>query len=208
MHLELPGASTRVRIPDRDEVDQLPDDAYPAIFRDQRHMVPGGLECENAEAMWVCWAEHLAKVQHIEPTPDQREVVPFLNHGRWIANCPACGCGMACWDRNPYACCLGKGCGRTFKVLWQTPQLRSEVMRVLAGRIGCKCHYDDPLAHLNWDAHQGETVEELKVQNVRLLGVTHEKRNELLVAENVPMPDDLTSVDEYLERLRRSRKAV
>jgi hypothetical protein len=104
---------------------------------------------------------------------------------------------MACWDRNPYACCLGDGCGRVFKVLWQLPQLRSEVMRLVAGR---------PEGHRNWDAHKGETVEELKIQNVLLQGVPAVERNGLLMAENVSLPDELVSPEEYLDRLRRERK--
>lgn len=205
-HVDV-GLSTRLRIPEAGEVPQMGDDGYPAIFLDQRHMLRNGLFCETAEdVFWKCWVPWLAEKQNIEPRADDREVVPYLNAGRWIADCPACRGSMPCWDRNPYACCLNLGCGRIFKVLWQLPWLRSEVCRLLAGRVGCICHPEDPYAHLNWDAHKGETVEELKLQNVGIANVAAVERNALLVAENVNMPDEFTSVAEYLDRLRRQRK--
>lgn len=172
---------------------QMPSDGYPAIYQDQRTMLPGGLECETAEDMfWKVWVPHLERFQQIAPTLDSSEVIPYLSAGRWVADC-TCGGGMACWDRNPYACCLG--CGRMCKVSWQPPAIRSEVMRLLAGR---------PEGNRNWDV--GETVEELKIQNVLLQGVPAVERQGLLVAENVTVPDDFTSVGDYLEHLRSARK--
>lgn len=198
-HVDL-GGSQLARIPKRDEVPQMSDDGYPAVFNDQRTMLAGGTDCENAEdVFWKVWCPHLERYQNIEPRLDEdnREVVPFLNAGRWIAECPACGCGMACWDRNPYACCLGIGCGRVFKVLWQLPWVRSEVMRLLAGR---------PEGNRNWDAHKGETVDELKIQNVLMAGVPAAERNGLLLAENVELPDEFSDPGEYLDKLRKDRR--
>lgn len=196
------GFSTRVDAspPDPANPPSLKDDGYPAGFGDQRTMLQGGLDCETAEDIfWKCWAPHLERHQQIVPTidPDNRSVVPYLNAGRWVADCPSCGCGMACWDRNPYACCLGWHCGLIFKVAWQLPQARSEVMRLLAGW---------PEGNRNWDAHKGETIAELKIQGVLMLGVEPARRNGLLVAENVHLPDDLTDPLEYLDRLRRARR--
>jgi hypothetical protein len=201
-HVDV-GLPTRVKAepPDPRNPPTLPDDAYPAGYQDQRTMLAGGLDCEDADdVFWRCWAPHLEQHQHRAPRIDEenREVVPYLNGGRWVADCPACGCGMACWDRNPYACCLGLGCGRMFKVRWQLPTERSEVMRLLAGR---------PEQARNWDAHKGETIEELKIQNVLMLGVPAVERNGLLIAQNVILPDELTDPNEYLDTLRRKRRA-
>ena len=198
-HVDV-GRSARFRIPERDEVLVDTHDAYPSGFQDQRTMLVGGLDCENLDDIfWRVWAPHLERFQQISPRMDEelREVVPYLNAGRWVADCPACGCGMACWDRNPYTCCLGLACARMFKVRWQLPATRSEVMRLLAGR---------PESNRNWDAHKGETVDELKIQNVLMLGVPSVERNALLVAENVHLPDELTDPAEYLDRLRRDRR--
>jgi len=173
-------------------------DVYPGIFEDQRTMLPGGLACETgADVYNNVWVPHLAKYQGIEPTMDEREVVPYLNAGRWIADCPNCGGAMACWDRNAYACCLGLDCGHVFKVQWQLPAVRSEVMRIVAGW---------PEGNRNWDAHKGETVDELKLQGVLMLGVPAVERQGLLVAENVTVPNNVTDVNEYLDSLRRARK--
>lgn len=199
MHVDV-GLSTRVKV-DPENPPPMGDDAYPAVFGDQRTMLPGGIGCDDAEAVfWKCWVPHLEQHQpgllpHFDE--DSREVVPYLNAGRWVADCPACGCGMACWDRNPYTCCLGWRCGRMFKVRWQAPPVRSEVMRLLAGW---------PEGNRNWDAHKGETVDELKIQGVLMAGVAPTERNGLLVAENVRLPDELTDPGEYLDRLRRERR--
>ncbi len=177
----------------------MPDDAYPALYGDQRTMLEHGLECETAEdVFWKCWLPHLALHQPgLVPVLDSQEVIPYLNASRWIANCPACRNAMACWDQNPYACCLGYQCGRIFKVRWQLPALRSEVMRLLAGW---------PEGNRNWNAHEGETLEELKIQGVLMLGVEPALRNGLLVADNVHVPDEFTDANEYLDSLRRARR--
>lgn len=186
---------------DETRAQPLPDDGYPALFGDQRTMLAGGLECDSAEdVFWKCWVPHLELHQpglypHFDE--EERAVTPYLNAGRWIANCPACGTGIACWDQNPYACCLGFQCARIFKVRWQLPALRSEVMRLLAGW---------PEGNRNWNAHEGETIEELKIQGVLMLGIEPAQRNGLLVASNVRVPDQFTDATEYLDALRRSRR--
>lgn len=188
------GLPTRIKATAPDTPPQMPDDGYPAIFHDQRTMLTNGDECETGEdVFWKCWVPHLARYKNMEPLPDPREVIPYLNAGRWVTDCPECHGGIACWDRNPYACCLG--CGHMFEVTWQLPALRSEVMRLLAGR---------PEAHRNWDV--GETVEELKIQNVLMLGVPSAERNGLLVADNVHVPDEFLSPSEYLNHLSNARR--
>lgn len=194
------GLSTRIRAAFPDTPPTMSDDGYPGVFQDQRTMLAGGLDCETGDdVFWKCWVPHLERHQGIAPRMDEhaRELVPYLNAGRWIADCPACGSGIALWDRNPYGCCLGFECGRIYNVRWQTPMLRSEVMRLLAGW---------PEGNRNWNAHEGETVDELKMQGVLMLGVPAVERNALLVAENVHVPDDFTDVNEYLDSLRRARR--
>jgi hypothetical protein len=92
--------------------------------------------------------------------------------------------------------CLGRGCGLVFELAWQPPPVRAEVIRLLAGW---------PLGNRCWDAHKGETLDELKLQGILMLGVGVAERNGLMVAENITMPDDLTSPTDYLERLRATR---
>lgn len=194
------GGSTRIDAspPDPDNPPSYPDDAYPAIIEDQRH----AYKVETIAQVEAWQAAFLAgeSPPHPKPRPairvqaDDRSVIPHINASRWIAECPECRSANAVWDRNPKMVCLG--CGRVYKVAWQLPKERAEVIRVLA---------DWPETNRSWDAHKGETVEELKIQKVLLQGVAPEKRNGLIVAAGVKMPDDLTSPQEYLDRLRTRR---
>lgn len=194
------GLSTRVDAspPDPNNPRTLPDDAYPAIIEDQRH----AYKCDTVEEVMAWIGAWLAgecppranPAPPIEPVRDEREVVPYINCSRWIAECHECAAAIAVWDRNPDMVCLA--CGRVYKVAWQLPALRSEVIRVIA---------DWPTNNRSWDAHKGETVDELKLQAVLMQGVAPDLRNGLIVAAGVTMPDDLTSPGEYLDRLRSER---
>jgi hypothetical protein len=199
VHVEVPGLSARVKVdpPDPRNPNTNPDDAYPAIIRDQRTMHAGGRDCETAEdVFWRCWVPwHERQGRTPKPDAEGREVVPYVNHSRWVADCPACNGGMACWDRNPYACC--GDCARIYKVLWQPPAVRAEAIRLLAGRV---------VNDRNWLAHQGETTTELALQNVLMTGVAPERRDGLLVAANVDMPDNFTHPLEYLDVLQTARR--
>lgn len=191
------GLSTRVKVepPDPNNPPTYGDDAFPAIIEDQRHAYKVDT-LEEVEAFQLaflageCPPHPVPRAPIATPTRDGRSVVPHINASRWIAECLECGAANAAWDRNPSMVCLG--CGRMYKVAWQLPKERAEVIRVLA---------DWPELNRSWDAHKGETVEELKIQKVLLQGVVPEKRNGLIVAAGVTMPDDLTSPQEYLDRL-------
>lgn len=91
------------------------------LILDQRHMLrrsdldPPQVTVEDVQNFWVWF---LTERHHppMMPRPDEegRTVVPYVNHGRWVADCPACNGGMACWEENPEACCLD--CGRVYQV--------------------------------------------------------------------------------------------
>ena len=74
---------------------------------------------------------------------------------------------------------------------------RAQVARLLAGR---------PAQHRNWDAHKGETVEELKIQNVLMQGVAPEMRDGLLVAAGVTVPERFIGPQDYLDHLQTARR--
>jgi hypothetical protein len=49
----------------------------------------------------------------------RRKLHPYLNHSRWVADCPMdeCNGGLAVWKLNPQACCLD--CGTIFtQIMW------------------------------------------------------------------------------------------
>lgn len=176
------------------------DDAYPDVIADQRHMLPNGVNCETGEQVfWQVWLPFLER-NGIEPHLDEqgREVVPYINHSRWVADCPACNGGMSCWDRNPYTCCLN--CGRMFKVAWKPPKTRAEIVRFLAGQ--------DPNRR-NWNAHKGETLENVVLEAAVNGDKPLEMQNGLLVAGNMRIADELASQAELLDQLKiEQRKAL
>lgn len=194
------GKSTRVKAapPDPENPPSDDNDIYPAIIEDQRH----AYHCDTLEEIVAWQSAFLAGECPPHPVPrapisavrDDRQVIPHINASRWIAECAECGTANAVWDRNPDMVCLA--CGRIFKVAWQLPAIRSEVIRVMA---------DWPTENRSWDAHKGETVEELKIQAVLMQGVAPDLRNGLLVAAGVSLPDQATSAQEYLDELRTRR---
>ena len=191
------GLPTRVKAeaPDPANPPTYHDDAYPAVIADQRH----GYGCETADEVLAHQLGFLDEHYQMQPVqdPEKRSVVPYINASRWIADCPACGTSNWVWDQNPNMVCLGRKCGHVFKVVWQPPKLRAAAIRVIA---------DWPPANRSWDAHKGETVEELTIQGVLMQGVAPDLRNGLLVAAGVKLPDKLISANEYLDRLRDGRR--
>lgn len=160
------GLSTRVVVPAGGPLapsEDRNDPGYPDVIVDQRtgYAAPDATQATDVQGLWDAF---LAK-QGLVVVPTADEVIPYINHSRWCADC-TCGGGMLCWDRNPYACCLD--CGRRYKVVWQDPQLRSAVIRELAAR--------EP-QHRNWDPRRAdkegnmvETLAFLQRENL-LMGV-------------------------------------
>ena len=161
--------------PDRDNPRQNPDDGYPAIIQDQRH----GYGCESVDEVEDHWIEHL-HTTGVEMTWTGRQVVPYINRGRWLTDCPGCNAGNWAWDRNPYCCCMD--CGLLVKVMWQLPAERAHAIRVLAVR---------ELVHQNWNAHKGETVQTLEFENRWHLGSDTTVKGGLVVPVGLDVPDAL-----------------
>jgi hypothetical protein len=186
-HLDI-GSVTRVPVPDRapDTAPIDPNDGYPKIIRDQRELHG----CETVPEVIAYWDSFLERSGRVR-VMDQRELTPYINHSRWLADCPECNGGMACWEANPYACCLD--CGHQFSIRWQEGGERAAAIRLLAG-------YPD--RHRNWDPRVGETVESLRVRHIVMAGKPPVERNGLLAAANVQVPDEFTTIGEYMERLK------
>ncbi len=166
------GEPTLLRLPREDEVWQYPDDGYPDVIADQRH----AYRCETVEDIESFWLQHLK----VEPSFTGLSAVPYINRARWLVDCPACNAGNFAWDRNPLACCLD--CGVTVKVAWQAPLIRSQAIRLLAVR---------PIVNCNWDAHKGETVEDLERENRWLLDEPSIEKNGLVVPVGLDVPEAL-----------------
>lgn len=173
---EVTGLPTRLRF-DGEPI-PYPDDGYPDVIKDQRH----AYGCTTRQEIEDWWLDHL----RVEPWFDQTlEAVPYINRARWLVDCPNCNAGAFAWDGNPLACCLE--CGLIVKVAWQAPKIRSAAVRLLAVR---------PLVSCNWNAHQGETVEDLERENRWLLQEPSVEKNGLLVPYGLDVPDALEKYSE------------
>lgn len=177
------GEPTLRRIPDEGGF-QYTDDGYPDVVFDQRH----GYGCTTRDEVETFWIETLARADRAPHVQDpMAEAVPYINRSRWLTDCPACNAGNYAWDQNPLVCCLD--CGLLAKVLWQAPLDRSRAIRLLAVR---------EVVNRNWNAHKGETVDELEVENRWLLDEPSTVKAGLVVPVGLNVPDAL---EKYTTRL-------
>lgn len=81
----------------------------------------------------------------------------YMNHGRWVADCPAEGCGFSALAGSHLDCPAHD----VVRVVWPTDLEREEIeaelnLRPVDPLVGAK--------HANW--RPGETVESLRAENV------------------------------------------
>jgi hypothetical protein len=89
----------------------------------------------------------------LAPIIDKRTIVAYVSDGRWVADCPHCNDGIACWDENPQGCCLG--CGHVYRVRFPDGHKEAEI--ILTAR---------PMQrNRNWHPHRGETLDHLRDEN-------------------------------------------
>lgn len=150
-------------------------DGYPDVITDARH----AYRCETVEEIENFWLDTLER-KGIEPAWDEREVVPYINRARWLVDCPGCNAGNFVWEQMRLSCCLD--CGLLVKVAWPSPFVRSVAIRFLAVR---------PIVNCNWNAHKGETVEELERENRWCLDEPSIEKNGLIVPKGLNVPDAL-----------------
>lgn len=93
------------------------------------------------------------------PVPDERSLAAYVNHGRWVADCPECAGGIACSPDNPEACCLD--CGHTYAVSFPKPKDVARAEAALAGRGARR--------NQNWHP-DAESVKRLEAETALLEG--------------------------------------
>ena len=118
-------------------------------LRDQRDMHGA----PTIEAQHERWADHLAR-HGLTMTEDRRVVIAYVSDGRWVAQCPECNGGIACWDENPHGCCLD--CGHVYRVKFPADHKIAEA--ILLQR---------PVNGRHW--LPGEPVVQLEVENRHFL---------------------------------------
>jgi hypothetical protein len=182
MYLDV-GLSTRIKVapPDPTNPPQNPDDGYPDVIADQRH----AYKVETVDEVEMFWLDTLER-KRLEPwvTDPMTERDAYINRGRYLADC-TCNSGAFVWNRNPLGCCLD--CGLLFKVRHPSPFVLAAAIRLLAVR---------PIVNQNWDAHKGETLEELDRDNRWLLNEPSVEKNGLVVPVGLDVPEALAK---YIE---------
>ncbi len=101
-------------------------------------------------------AKHAKLCHHVVSRPlldDTTIVYAYVNHGRWLANCPVCNGGIPVhptWNEGGCA-----DCGTWFARI-EVPVNWSQIEEILSVRKP---------ANQNWDT--GETIERLRSENIR-----------------------------------------
>ncbi len=123
------------------------------MIRDQRTMLGARLLSTPADvrAYWEAYASRLG----IPLVAQDAEVVAYVNESRWVADCPACRGGIACWPENPQAACLE--CGGVFAVSFPPPAEVAAGEAALSVRPAPETRNWNPLA---------EAVDELIAENI------------------------------------------
>lgn len=137
------------------------------MINDQRRMC-GPMVHTNAgdvEAFWIERGKQLAArgrgfLRDGDYTPDllhtRRTVTAYVNQGRWVADCPECNGGIACWPEHDHGACLD--CGRVYKVTFPTAASIAKAEKALSRR---------PPANRNWRPDKDEQAGVLVEQNAR-----------------------------------------
>lgn len=92
------------------------------------HMVP------SAEALALKFTQKMRQRGTPVRESDER-LVARVDHGRWVADCPACNSGVALTPGVNEAFCFGQGCGHRFTVIeWPAASDVEEIERTLRAR--------------------------------------------------------------------------
>ena len=129
-------------------------------IRDQRQMsgVMPVETPEQVEQFWEGYAERMraAAKPAYRLTKSRKRPRAYVSAGRWVADCPECSGGIAAWAEHPRGCCLD--CGTIYTLRFPSEEERRDAEKVLMARP------DD--ATRSWFCHQGETVADLKGENL------------------------------------------
>lgn len=116
---------------------------------------------EEVEAGWRRWAQREGLTTRrragdlsTELRTSRKTVEAFVSAGKWIASCPECNGGIACWPVHERGCCLD--CGTIFRVAWPEEAEITEAVELLRVR---------PEPQRNWHRHEGEGIEFLRREN-------------------------------------------
>ena len=107
----------------------------------------------RSEADYTARAARLAAAAAREVRTDPRPLVAYVSEGRWCADCPGCGAGIAIHPEWTVAACLGVGCHRVYRSIAVPPDWVA-IEAALEGRDRRHQH-----------ARLGETALDLEAEN-------------------------------------------
>lgn len=127
-------------------------------MRDQRSMT-GSRHLSTVAEVETKWSQWGARRPagwegRVTPVTDPRTVHAYVSAARWVADCPACNGGIACWSENPRGACLS--CGHIYTVTF--PPEAERIEAILEER---------PPRNRHWALH--ESVDQLEAENTVLL---------------------------------------
>ena len=126
-------------------------------MRDQRSMT-GHKYLHHPPEIEAAWARYSQRAgwegRNVLLRMPGPPLTAYVSAGRWVADCPACNGGIACWSENPKGACLS--CGRIWLIRF--PQHWQQAEALLDRRPYVRTQ--------NWHPHLGETVEQLRAENL------------------------------------------
>lgn len=143
-----------------------------SAIRDQRSMVGDRihLTVDDVEAGWLEWiGQHGLPIRRragdysTDLRESRKKIVAYVSGGKWIADCPTCNGGVACWSENPRGACLD--CGTIYRIDHPSPEERNLVETLLTAR--------PRVEDRSWLRHRGEKPDNLRREN-ELLAQTRE----------------------------------
>lgn len=94
------------------------------------------------------------KLPVVKPWNSNEVIVPYVNHGRWLADCPHCHSGIAILFRQAHGWCFG--CGAVFsKAVWPNDAMLDQIVALLEARPAAVVQ--------NW--YPQESIADLERQN-------------------------------------------
>lgn len=84
----------------------------------------------------------------------KEQIAAYVSDNRWVADCPRCRSGVACWPDNPRACCYG--CFTVYAVKFPPKRELANAIELLEQR---------PPGNRHWHPHLGEKASTLAQEN-------------------------------------------
>lgn len=155
-------------------------------IKDQR-TITGGADAREIRRRWRDFIEQNgAPERDDERSLEQTNevVAAYINHGRWVADCPNCNGGIAAWAENDACCCLD--CGRVYHAVFPSTRKRDKVEAILLERPSG--------AYMNWNPDR-ESIADLKAESIlRGFPVSVDDEpgdNEIEVSVDVPVLEEV-----------------